>query len=56
MSYLVSLVNFPSSSIEDKRFSTLEAAVEAAKKTGFECAVWEITVSDVKWVKRVSPI
>lgn len=56
MSYMVTLVNFPYSAIEDKSFDTVAAAEAAAKETGFECAVWEVTATDLKWVKRISPI
>lgn len=56
MSYMVTLVNFPHFAIEEKRFDSIEAAVKAARETGFECAIWKITPSSSEWVKRVSPI
>ena len=56
MAFRISLVNFPNSAIEDKRFETLDAAEKAAVATGFECTIWKLSPADVVWVKRVSPI
>ena len=56
MAFRVSLVNFPNSAIEDKRFETLDAAEKAAVATGFECTIWKLSPADIVWVKRVSPI